>query len=280
MTVSFGLLSDTHMPMRLSALPAALFEALDGIDMLLHAGDVGELSVLDELSSLAPVVAVHGNDDSKDSQASLPYSTLVTAAGTRILLWHSHHQSRQHEFADRVIDAFMPKLERISQRAREAGARVAVFGHWHIPLVRTVDGVLLINPGAVASGNSISRQLRQTVARLDVGDDGTVSARHIDLSDPHGAYDATVRWDAGFKATLSRYSDTILAPELVSALPQILAQISDEDQAVLSSLALTLAHQCWNGEIEFIDAEMLLDALYREPAMSAADKERFSKLLD
>jgi putative phosphoesterase len=58
-----GIISDTHMPERCAALPPALFETLRGVDLLLHAGDVGELWVLDRLSALAPVVAVHGNDE-------------------------------------------------------------------------------------------------------------------------------------------------------------------------------------------------------------------------
>ena len=52
----FGLVSDTHLPERLSRLPAALFEVLRGVDLVLHAGDIGELRVLDELSRIAPVV--------------------------------------------------------------------------------------------------------------------------------------------------------------------------------------------------------------------------------
>jgi putative phosphoesterase len=55
-----GLISDTHMPQRCAALPDAVFDALKGVDLILHAGDVGELWVLDHLSTIAPVVAVHG----------------------------------------------------------------------------------------------------------------------------------------------------------------------------------------------------------------------------
>src|SRR3712207_2339587 len=86
-----GLVSDTHMPERCAELPAALFEALRGVDLLLHAGDVGELWVLNRLSAIAPVVAVHGNDDTPDSQRELPYQQVVAVAGRRILLCHSHY---------------------------------------------------------------------------------------------------------------------------------------------------------------------------------------------
>lgn len=65
-TAVVGLLSDTHYPERLAHLPPALFDVLAGVDLLLHAGDVGELAALSQLSQIAPVVAVHGNDDTAD----------------------------------------------------------------------------------------------------------------------------------------------------------------------------------------------------------------------
>src|SRR5438477_1199118 len=71
-----GLVSDTHMPERCRALPPALFEVLLGVDLLLHAGDVGELAVLDRLSATAPVIAVHGNDDTEEAQRELPYQLI------------------------------------------------------------------------------------------------------------------------------------------------------------------------------------------------------------
>ena len=60
-----GLISDTHMPERWPRLPSCIFSLFDGVDLILHAGDVGELWVLDELSLIAPVIAVHGNDDTE-----------------------------------------------------------------------------------------------------------------------------------------------------------------------------------------------------------------------
>jgi len=69
---TLGLISDTHLPDRLRALPPEVFDALDGVDLILHAGDVGTLAVLDQLSTIAPVVAVHGNDDSAEAIRELP----------------------------------------------------------------------------------------------------------------------------------------------------------------------------------------------------------------
>jgi hypothetical protein len=67
-----GLISDTHMPARCADLPAAVFDVLRSVDVVLHAGDVGELWVLDQLSAIAPVIAVHGNDETAEAQRELP----------------------------------------------------------------------------------------------------------------------------------------------------------------------------------------------------------------
>src|SRR5207253_2025401 len=122
------------MPERLTALPDGLFEALRGVDLVLHAGDVGELWVLDQLAAIAPVVAVHGNDDTADAQRELPYQQVVVAGGTRVLLCHSHNPDRALEMASRATDELPPKLARVAGMGAGASARVVVFGHWHIPL--------------------------------------------------------------------------------------------------------------------------------------------------
>lgn len=280
MTTRIGLVSDTHVPIRCRELPAALFAALEGVDLILHAGDVGELTVLDRLSELAPVIGVHGNDDSQESRQSLPYRTVVATTGTRILLWHSHYEDRQDELASRQGDAFLPKLERTARQSQEAGAAVAVFGHWHIPLVRTVDGVLLINPGAVASGNEITRQLRQTVAILETHENGGLSVRHIDLAAPDRAFEPAIDWDTGFRVALDRFSASILAPDLMARLPSFLSQISEDDQELLRPLVLRLARRCWDGEFSVIDGALLHAEIAVDPSLSAQDKDRFTRILE
>ncbi|NJM07720.1 metallophosphoesterase family protein, partial [Candidatus Gracilibacteria bacterium] len=75
----------------MTTLPAPVFSALAGVDLILHAGDVGELRVLDALSALAPVIAVHGNDETEEAQRELPYQQLISAGGQRLLLTHAHY---------------------------------------------------------------------------------------------------------------------------------------------------------------------------------------------
>ncbi len=121
-----GLVSDTHMPERCAHLPSALFTALEGVDLVLHAGDVGELWVFDRLSAIAPVVAVYGNDDTDDAQRELPYRQTIAIDGRRLLLCHEHYPDRARELASRRDNAWGPKLDRPTALARSAGATTVV----------------------------------------------------------------------------------------------------------------------------------------------------------
>ena len=179
--ISIGLISDTHFADRLWELPARLAEIWTGVDLILHAGDVGELAVLDLLGQIAPVVAVHGNDEPEYVKQQLPGEQLIALAGQRVLLWHSHYPDPIEEKAKRR-GSWGPKLERIAARGRKLGAGVVVFGHTHVPLIVRLDGVLLVNPGALAAGSHFSRQTIATVARLTRADDGACAAQHFDTA--------------------------------------------------------------------------------------------------
>ncbi len=201
-----GLISDTHMPTRCAALPPTIFNVLRGVDVVLHAGDVGELWVLDQLSAIAPVVAVHGNDESADAQRELPYQQLVIAGGTRILLTHGHNPDRAQEMESRKDDRWQPKLARRANMGEQAGTRIVVFGHTHIPMVVEHDGVLLVNPGAIASPNPTSRQRIQTVAILFIRDDGAPFVTHVDLANPDHPFTPRIDWQTGFRAAHAQFT--------------------------------------------------------------------------
>jgi putative phosphoesterase len=200
-----GLISDTHMPERCAALPPALFEALAGVDLLLHAGDVGELWVLDRLSAIAPVVAVHGNDESAAAQRELPYQQVIAVAGRRILLTHGHDPDREQEMASRRDDAWEPKLARRAALGHRAGAEIVVFGHTHIPMACRRDGVLLVNPGAIAAGSPLTRQTVQSVALLLLHANDPPVVTHVDLAAPGEPFEPRIDWSAGFRAALDRF---------------------------------------------------------------------------
>ena len=137
MTV-LGLISDTHGLLRPEAL-----RALQGSDLVIHAGDVGRPEILDRLRSIAPVVAVKGNIDRGPWASALPATAVAEPAGVRIYVLHDIH--------DLDLDP------------AAAGFHVVVSGHSHQPASAERAGVLYINPGSAGP-----RRFRMpiTVARL------------------------------------------------------------------------------------------------------------------
>jgi putative phosphoesterase len=275
-----GLVSDTHMPQRCDALPPGIFEALRGVDLLLHAGDVGELWVLDQLGAIAPVVAVHGNDDSADAQRELPGQQVVVAGGTRVLLCHSHYPDRAQEMASRQGDELPPKLARVAGLAAGAGASVLVFGHWHIPLVHELDGVVMVNPGAIGTPNETTRQLRQSVARLTLQPGQRPGVEHVDLADPARVYRPEVDLAAGFRANAGRFGASILDPALGArwdALRGALRDLTPFD--VGHEVVLRVARRVWRGQQEWITLPDLLAELEAEPRVPSGAADRLRRLV-
>ena len=272
-TMRIGLISDTHMPERWAALPTALFHLFQEVDLLLHAGDVGQLWVLDQLSTIAPIVAVHGNDETQEAQRELPYQQIITVAGQRILLWHSHFEDRVDELNDRRVEwPLRRKLERMVNRAQRAGATMCVFGHWHIPLMCEQDGVIVINPGAIASGNPFTRQLVQTVALLEINGNGRPHLSHFNLAEPEQPYQPPTNLDAGFDLNIPFFNQTILAPDLAH-LPQTqLWEIINFEWRQILPAVLRVAHRCWSGEQSFFTRADLIEEIQQDPAILAPIK--------
>ena len=131
-----AIIADTHLPRGRRRLPDACVARLRAADLILHAGDLVEESVLDELLALGPPVhAVHGNVDAPAVVARLPERTIVEVAGVRIGMVHDAGPARG-------------RLER--QRAAFPDCAAVVFGHSHIPLhERSFDAAFqLLNPGS------------------------------------------------------------------------------------------------------------------------------------
>jgi len=154
-SMRLAIISDTHLPRGARALPDACLARLRDADLILHAGDLAELSVLQELEALGPpVAAVHGNVDRADVVARLPERRVVAAGDVRIGMVHDAGPARG-------------RLER--QRAAFAGCAAVVFGHSHIPLHETsADGAFqLFNPG---SPTDRRRQPEHTMGEAVVAD--------------------------------------------------------------------------------------------------------------
>ena len=142
--VLVGLISDTHGLMRDSAL-----QALRGVDLILHAGDVGRREVLDALWTLAPVHAVYGNVDTRDGMLLEAYDAELL--GRRI------HMSHGHELGS-------PTPERLVARY---DADVVIYGHTHRALLTEIGAALVINPGAAGPARFDSKP---SVALLSLPD--------------------------------------------------------------------------------------------------------------
>jgi uncharacterized protein len=267
-----GLISDTHMPARCATLPPALFEVLRGVDLLLHAGDVGELWVLDALSAIAPVIAVHGNDETAEAQRELPYQQVIAVGGQRILLTHAHYPDRAAEMESRQDDEWAPKLNRRAAMGRRAGARIVVFGHTHIPMAVEHEGVFLINPGALACPSLESRQRVQSIAILCIRDDGPPYVTHIDLARPDQPFVPRIDWEAGFGAAHQQFGQSILAPDLASDFPRLAATIQRAAPDDGWGLYLRLAHRCWSGAQAVITRAELRDAFQGDKDIPADAK--------
>jgi uncharacterized protein len=129
-----AVISDTHLPRGARMLPGRCLEQLRGADAILHAGDLMELSVLEELERIGPrVFAVRGNVDSAELQARLPLTRIVEAGGVRIAMIHDAGPAAG-------------RLGRLRRRFPDADA--VVFGHSHIPLHEERDGFAIFNPGS------------------------------------------------------------------------------------------------------------------------------------
>ena len=120
-----GVISDTHGALRPEAL-----KSLKGSDMILHAGDIGNPEVLEELQKIAPVIAVRGNTDSGEWTRSLPYTALAEIADVALYVLH---------------DIYYLDLEPAA-----VGIRAVISGHTHRPSVSEVGDVLFLNPGSAA----------------------------------------------------------------------------------------------------------------------------------
>ena len=149
---SVGVISDTHIP-QFKKLPEAIWEHFTGIELIIHAGDLSILSVIDELETIAPVVAVQGNVEEEEVILKLPIKREIVVGHCRIGIVHILGDSHN----------------RVKVARREfPSARVVVFGHSHIPWNIEHDGQLLFNPG---SATDRRRQPTCSIGILHVDDE-------------------------------------------------------------------------------------------------------------
>ena len=150
--MKIGVLGDTHIPDVLPELPARICELFNGVDIILHVGDITSLSVLQHLEPIAQTFAVHGDLDTVEVKKYLQEKQRLEFADRSIGLIHG--------FQAWQTDWFTRTLYRFSRSRREEALRayvlrefpdvdVVVYGHSHEPYFKMHNGVLLFNPGSV-----------------------------------------------------------------------------------------------------------------------------------
>lgn len=148
-----GIISDTHGLLRPQAL-----DALKDSDLILHAGDIGQLAVLTALQTIAPVVAIRGNVDRGSWATDLPDSRLFDIGDVSVYMLHD--------------------VKELGAEAAIAGVQVIVSGHSHQPRVEERDGILFINPGSAGPRRF---KLPVTIAQLNING-GRAKAEIIELA--------------------------------------------------------------------------------------------------
>lgn len=149
-----GLVSDTHGLLRPEARTFA-----SGCDYIIHGGDIGSAAILDQLSAMAPLIAVKGNNDRQSWAAHLPETEMIRVAGVFIYVIHD--------------------ISQLDIDPRAAGVHVIVSGHSHKPLIEQRDGILFINPGSCGP-----RRFKLPISVGEILVEGTkVKARTLEFTD-------------------------------------------------------------------------------------------------
>lgn len=128
-------ISDTHIPVSATELPKGLQQYIRNCDMIIHAGDILEKSVIDDLGRIADTKAVWGNMDSQEVKDSLPEKLELNVAGKFIGI--THGKGSEQGLVDRVKKMFRKKMD------------IIIFGHSHAPMNQMIGETLFFNPGSV-----------------------------------------------------------------------------------------------------------------------------------
>ena len=174
-----GLISDTHIPEACEHLPAPVFEAFAGVDLVMHAGDIYVNRVLDELAQIAPVMAALGNGDEGldghrfklDPDARVRVAHLLEVEGVRVGL--AHALPTPDETSDEVF-------ERAMHRHFGGIVDVVVMGHSHLEGITRFGSTLVVNPGSATLPRNLV-DVPGTVAILEIAVGGRVTAEIIRL---------------------------------------------------------------------------------------------------
>lgn len=131
-----GVIADTHIPNSADSISDKILEAFKHVDMIIHAGDLVNLKVLEELQSACPkVVAVYGNMDPQEVALKLPQKEIITIGDFRIGLMHGR-------------GAPSGLISQLNEEFRNDNVDAIIFGHSHQPLCEKIGKILFFNPGS------------------------------------------------------------------------------------------------------------------------------------
>jgi putative phosphoesterase len=128
--MKIGIISDTH-----NYLSPEIFKIFKSVDLILHAGDIGDFNILKKLETIAPLKAVYGNTDIYSIASNIPSKIRMSVEGFEILMMHN--------IGD--IKHFVWKLKRGDF---EIFPDIVVFGHTHQPFFQKIGEIYFINPGS------------------------------------------------------------------------------------------------------------------------------------
>ena len=135
-SVKIGVISDTHIPDRTEHIPQAVLNAFKQVDLIIHAGDIISLGVIDELKSVCPkVVVVAGNMDQEAVRKKYPVKQVLEILGQRVGLMHGAGSAAH-------------LLELLNDAFKEDDCDLIIFGHSHKAMNELIGKVLFFNPGS------------------------------------------------------------------------------------------------------------------------------------
>jgi uncharacterized protein len=157
--MKIGVISDTHGLLRPEVAPA-----LAGVDGILHLGDIGKISILEELRKIAPVTAVRGNVDREGPCSELPETEVALIADRYVYMLHDLNTLHLDPAAGRFA--------------------AVLYGHSHVPNFNRKKGVLYFNPGSCGPRRF---ELPVTIGLLTIGEDGNLLPEIVNLVSSFGA---------------------------------------------------------------------------------------------
>jgi putative phosphoesterase len=157
--MKIGIISDTHGLLRPEVLPA-----LSGVERILHLGDIGKISILEDLRKIAPVTAIRGNVDHSGPCAELPETEVVPI---EIPAHATRYVYMLHDLSTLHLDPAAAKFAAV------------LYGHSHVPSITRKRGVLYFNPGSCGPRRF---DLPITIGLLTIGPDGELKPEIIPLT--------------------------------------------------------------------------------------------------